>query len=521
MPQVAIPAEHFTNNVKNNYSEHKSALIREFLQNSIDAGATRVDFIIEETDDNITLIVKDNGCGMTQDILVSALLTMSGSYKNEQSIGGFGAAKEILLFQHQSYRVITRQNGKCISVDGRQLEYEFTSHQRDEDGTTVIIEFHPHFNYEKYEFELIAVDYLGQCETSCDIYWNDNLITSTHKCSKLVRELEWANIYCEPVDNYSSFAFIRINGVLMFKEYVGSISQRVVVEITKPSTDILTVNRDRFTNKYSIELNKLIQEIAIDKNTFGKCYQQKIRWRGENRAFRANFKNKDIILGCPSRGFRSYSIEAPLTAISDRFEQLNLEGDRNTTTEEALNIARDVTGMFDMPEEIVDAIFREIEDAICDHYADFVIHVQGQGFDEIPKSFKPNSMSKRNCQLARLWKRCIKLVLQANHLKMSYTIGWVLDHDQSFEASYFISDDNVNVFLLNPCLEWTSKSTQSERFNRLLLLACHEISHVYNTWHDERFTQKMHDLLLNSLCFVGRKGNSWWKTYLESKEEVL
>ena len=78
-----------------------TALIRQFLQNSLDAGAKRVDFL---TGDGY-LMVRDNGRGITRERMVEALLTMGGTDKPEGAIGGFGNAKIALLFSHEAYRI--------------------------------------------------------------------------------------------------------------------------------------------------------------------------------------------------------------------------------------------------------------------------------------------------------------------------------------------------------------------------------------------------------------------------------
>lgn len=45
--------------------------ILDIAQNSVKAGANRIDISIEETDSTLTFFVKDNGCGMTDEFLKS------------------------------------------------------------------------------------------------------------------------------------------------------------------------------------------------------------------------------------------------------------------------------------------------------------------------------------------------------------------------------------------------------------------------------------------------------------------
>ena len=92
MATVRIPESHFIKNARRQYRDPDTTLVREALQNSLDAGATHVEF--EFGDDSFQ--VTDNGCGMTAERMVEALLTLSGTSKPAGAVGGFGAAKVVV-----------------------------------------------------------------------------------------------------------------------------------------------------------------------------------------------------------------------------------------------------------------------------------------------------------------------------------------------------------------------------------------------------------------------------------------
>ena len=52
------------------------ALFREVIQNSVDAGATKIDFTLDEEDGGYKLTCIDNGSGMDERILIDVLLSM-------------------------------------------------------------------------------------------------------------------------------------------------------------------------------------------------------------------------------------------------------------------------------------------------------------------------------------------------------------------------------------------------------------------------------------------------------------
>lgn len=100
------------------YRNWELAWWREVAQNSRDAQATQMDFAIEpgrykdiETGDETEAMVVtayDNGVGMDAGTLRRALLTRGGSVKPEAAVGGFGDAKNLILFPWLGWKVETR-----------------------------------------------------------------------------------------------------------------------------------------------------------------------------------------------------------------------------------------------------------------------------------------------------------------------------------------------------------------------------------------------------------------------------
>jgi len=68
------------------------ACVRELVQNAIDAGASRVDVTAEHVDGRARLEVRDDGAGMTRDLIEGPLLTVFSSAKEgvEGKIGKYG-----------------------------------------------------------------------------------------------------------------------------------------------------------------------------------------------------------------------------------------------------------------------------------------------------------------------------------------------------------------------------------------------------------------------------------------------
>ena len=523
MPTVQIPASHFTNNVKSNYNDHSKALIREFLQNSIDAGSNHVDFVLDNNEKSLT--ISDDGCGMTREILVKALLTMSGSYKeNCNSIGGFGAAKEILLFQHERYEIRTCRDGITTCVAGVQLEYEFVNGELDHNGTVIKIWFHEAFNLtDGYRFTIS--DYLNTCDTRAVVTFNGNVVDKL-VAGDLVRELDWCRIYVEVDGGSHHYAHVRINGVTMFSPYVDNTKFKVVIEVTKVSTEILTVNRDGFKYAYADKLSKLIYEISVEKGNFGKVFGKALYWRGNNRTYEniefdfeailentdkkfAEFEDRQI------KGFVREMKEVAAKAVKERSGD-NREEVIRKIQDEIKSKATDLN----IPDLLINCMLNSVNDQVCDHFADFHIEVTGKGFDKIPEHLQPGKWGKRTIKLAQLWKRCIKIVMQSNGMNQPYTIGWVIDNDEKIQA-LFKRRDGVSVLMLNPMLTWMDSSNHGNVFHMMLMIAAHEIAHMTYIYHNEDFMGCYDNLLHHALCYLNKSGNSWWKEYLACKNERI
>lgn len=515
MPQVMIPATHFTHNVKKNYQDHETALIREFLQNSVDAGSS--DIFFEFNKQERILTVSDDGCGMNRDILVNALLTMSGSHKGSNSIGGFGAAKEILLFQHEWYKVSTNAGygDGVISVVGKQLDYDFTDeHLLTGLGTVFKIKFHQ--DYDLDSFENHAIDYLTQCDVPQNVYWNETLIESKAVCGNIVdKNIDWANIYC--TEKSTNWAIVRINGVKMFEIYVES-EYEIIIEITKPSTEILTVNRDGFTWSYQHQLHKLIGQIAVDKGQFGKAYLLHKIWHGNNNSYDDLEFNFDILMDDPKFAdseYKNYKNEINVMAAKLKEFVKNCDRNKIVKVDEFIRESNE-----SIPDNLIDSMIARANDQICDHLADFYIKVTGKGIDKIPEHLVPGKWGKRTMSWAKLWKHCLKIVMKASGINVNYAIGWVIDNDEKIEALYS-NNDGIHVFYMNPLMTWMKSSNHCNTFMKCLLNACHEVAHIFHNYHDESFSNQCENLILRSLSYINKTNNSWWKEYLDSKNEII
>jgi DNA topoisomerase VI subunit B len=148
MKKIAIVgASHFVNRMFEACGNYQWA--REFLKNSIEAGATKVEFGIEwqavEKAGVYRRIIIDNGSGMSKDELLCFFSTLGEGAKR---IGGvhdnFGVGAKIasLPWNPEGVVVISHKDGKAsmiqIELDPDTADYQLVEFQS-EKGTTYVI----------------------------------------------------------------------------------------------------------------------------------------------------------------------------------------------------------------------------------------------------------------------------------------------------------------------------------------------------------------------------------------------
>ena len=266
--KVKIPKDYFNRAAKREYVFWARSLIREFLQNSVDAGSSSVNFRFNR--DRMSLIVQDNGCGMDKDIILNKLLYLGGSHKQDGAIGGFGKAKEILFFAWKSYAIHTKR----WFVKGEGSEYSIRKVSSYFNGTRCIIQF---YSMTEYNSVLAAaIEYLPRNEVNTNIYLNSSKVNYAFGAKEKLRDLSWGTIYtCSAIYNTIS---VRINGLEMFKHYASqNLKSQVIVELKGQSVDILTSNRDGLNYKCSNELKASMHDLISNPLSFVINFEKDIK----------------------------------------------------------------------------------------------------------------------------------------------------------------------------------------------------------------------------------------------------
>jgi hypothetical protein len=482
MAHVSLPDSYFIHSIKRQYSCPDSAIVREALQNSLDAGSTRIQMTVLE--DGV-FEIEDDGSGMSQERMVSALLTFGGSEKEEGSRGGFGSAKELILFAHTHFFIHSRDN----KVSGRVLDYEMAKGEYRK-GTLIRIQFHPDYQFNHGRFLTAAREVMKQSHFDIPVLLNGQSETGTPK-GRCVRAFSWGKVHCTKLTGETShYALVRAGGLCMFRYYTGAMDKQVVVEVSANPKDVFVSTRDRLVDSHSKELQELFNELVVDRNSFGRKANEKILFSGDKGAI------DDLLL--PSDALQDRpALEALMgEVVSSMRSALDEAGAKSPAQPAdigaAVAILNQVVGRMPLGQEQL-AFFQfnaeRIAQYVCHHTYDFLVHIENTRYTKIPDRYRPSNLSAKNRFIAQLWKHCIKLVLRANGLNSRLRIGWVLNDAEAALRVPGSEIDNIPAYLLNPDTPALRECAKNRKalFFHLFQVACHEVTHHWNTWHDESF----------------------------------
>jgi len=252
--QVTIPHDYFFKMAIRDYYSWKSALYREFIQNSVDAGATIIEFDFDES----VLTIRDNGSGI--DDIENVLLTLGGTKKEGDSVGGLGKAKEILYFSWPEWMI----SSKGVTVTGSGPTYSIKK-AKYRAGVTSKIRIGEHI-----QNPLVFIkDYLACSSLSIrgiEFYYNDEKIGASgiEYDEKIYTIDGLGDLYkVEGERSEHGRIMVQSKGLYMFSNY--SVLDRLYVfNITQASYDCLTSNRDSFVSHWQDQFSKMVGKVAID-----------------------------------------------------------------------------------------------------------------------------------------------------------------------------------------------------------------------------------------------------------------
>lgn len=243
--QIQVPNDYFAKCAAKEYTDDAGmALIRELAQNSADAGATEVSFSFKP---NNVLVCTDNGHGMNLQQMQRRLLTPLASEKAEGAVGGFGKAKELILFGNPGWAVTSKDAhiaGSFLSVESECSALE------EKCETTFNLTLPPTlWNAAKREAgrflrssERPGVTFYLTIDVACEVVNCE--VKLPKRCTK---DFGFCKVYLNR-DNDDTRVYLRTGGLLTSVKHAyhpRSVGQ-VIIEVQGKSSELLTPARDNF-----------------------------------------------------------------------------------------------------------------------------------------------------------------------------------------------------------------------------------------------------------------------------------
>lgn len=515
---ITIGPEFFAK-ARNDYDDWHWAIIREFFQNSIDCNSDNIRVEIAETDGNTVLSVQNDGDPMTEEILTEKLLCLGGSGKNfEGTTGGFGKAKEILYFCHESYII---RSGE-LRVDGTGASYDLTTDNY-VDGTISQIVIS---GFQKSEL-LEQIDrFIRTAQWSGTFHICGESKRADLRKGSPRRDLGFGKVYTNKSFKYRMI--VRINGVPMFIQRTG-FDRCVIVELKGASNEVLTSNRDGLVSPFRNELSDFVTELSVDKRSALKNRNRGpryIQYRGTKLCHQQALNVADVVDvdSDLDEGRSQYpgevsNEETVVTVVDENtVSGVDVIGDDDEYHEPVMHEAGTGVRGGRAAAYSAEPSSPEPRRQVATLGTNFIL--KNETDLKIPAYYDPGSgeFSTYSHKLVRIWGRVMLEMHRLFDREAEFSIGFIFDEGETGATEAECEEGDYGlVYYLNPCEVVEQDSSYSKSFrkrfklterDRLIAIGAHEFVHALGYgWHDERYACKLTDVL--AVVMKNRKRFNW------------
>jgi hypothetical protein len=475
---VSIGPEFFSKTF-NDYSDWRHALAREFLQNCQDApGARNIAVTSTPEGSNTRLIVANDGEPMTEDTLVNKLLALGGSGKDfNNAIGGYGRAKELLLFCHLGYQIHT---GNLV-VAGSGAGYDLAEGDFLAGTESSVLVAGEHVEDLKQQF--IRCITLSNWRGNFTL--NGQLIEERLPRGKLRRDFGWAKIHTN--STHSNLLIVCIGGLPMFckhTDYQGC----VVVELTGRSSEVLQSSRDGLKWQYAKELDEFVSDLSVNRRKALQPPTIEV----------LHYPGSKLAVAPPTE-------PAEITAVSARLVEFTPTTTLHSVMEATVVVAAKANSF--MPSRPGQS-FR--------HLCGLEFLLKNDTGLALPRHFMPEGFGAYAQRLLGRWRDVLLELARLTARHEPFTLGFFISAD--LDAAYEQSDAHGHVLYVNPAVVTQNPGGSRSLARRwkfdakgcwqLLATAIHEWVHREgHSGHDETFAGRQTDLttlVLQNLKRFGR-----------------
>lgn len=478
---VSIGPEFFSKS-KKDYQNWRWALVREFFQNCIDAeGCTKIEVNLQRGDREengvkipfVVMSVTNNGKPMDKETILTKLLSLGSSGKDfKGTVGGFGKAKEILYFCHKEYIIYS---GGWI-VQGSGAKYTIQMNQAFFRGTQSVITLEFERNPEVSRENFISAitenietftkycTWKGTIHLSSDHDKNNLRILKCHwKPKKVIDDLDWCSLEVRPEKHRDhGYVCVRIHGIPMYRDTINH-KATLMVDLKGSPGEKLTANRDSLGHPWIYKLQDLVQEYVVNPLS---------------ALDRLKKKGPRMVMYMPESYFNGATASITSTTVRQNGDQTGFSLETKISSMQRVFYVKN-------------------EDNSCKK-----------------KDIYPETFSLYTKNLAEVWNTIVHKMFRLivpEHSTTSIFTGFVIH--QNLEGQHattmLCSGEVSNLISINPYpyrYDDETRKSKAEPWSflpqhrwKLVALACHEVCHIRNRWHDECYASIFTDSMAKVL----------------------
>ena len=435
------------------YSNPSFALVREFVQNGVDAPKAKV---ISVKIGGGIMIVANDGEPMSEDVLLNVFLALGGTTKGGGQVGGFGKAKELLCFCHDSYKIETGG----LSVFGVGASYRVTKGGH-YPGTRTTIKYNPGVftNLED------SVRLLASSMNWKGTFMLNGEVLPTAFDAKVRRTID--GLGKVKVVKGGSSLVVRAGGVPMFISNCPE-GTTVILDMVGDTKALLTSNRDGLRYQHSLALADFVKALTTNKR------------KALHSATTEFFEYGDTAISVSNEPAAK---PVPVSAHYEPVSQAALRVESNVQNVEHRHSVPAVASRNEA------SVMKAPESGMG-----FRFCIRNETGMKLDKSYFPDTFGKRSKRLIDEWVKALVTVHSALDISGSFGVGFIFSEEcaalyemRSGTKTYYVSPvsvDRVGAFR-------TMRSKKLDRYD-LLAFATHEVLHGQGySYHDESFASAL------------------------------
>ena len=309
--------------------------------------------------------------------------------------------------------------------------------------------------------------YLAKCDIDVKVFYNDELMNnSKFMKGEKVYEIEGLGALYKSTHPAYGDIFVQCHGLYMFSPFT-ILTQDYIFDITHPSYDCLTSNRDGFLGDWQKQFNEMVTKVAIDSES--------INLRKET-VIKVNDIPEDE-LDTEMGGFLSESEMEFLMKSPEIIEQIINKG-----TEEVLK-HRELSSQAVNKTKVFNSALQWYRK----HFQEGFIIVTDQ---ETDGDFVYELFHITNLKLINLWRDIVNEVAELNGITKKFGFGFYMSPKMEREAEF-----RNGYILINPYIFEEKDWDESAIY--MMALAAEELTHLLGyQYHNESFKNKYTELLM-------------------------